>query len=162
MTCAMMSSCFVGSFAAFKACTKFNNTLTGNKIVNAIVAYVLFPFETSIGLGLIDCVFLNTIEFWTGSNPLAESVTVKASDDALYAVAPSQDGGYTITNKGTNAELNLVFDEYSKTWSAECAGVSQKLMTMVDENNAIVYYEGRPMNVELSQEGVEAWMMAVK
>lgn len=152
----MCSSCAVGSFAVLNKCYEFNNTITPNKYINAVVSFFLYPFETGIG-GFIDTVILNTVEFWTGSNPLAEVVTVKATDGTYYAVAPTENGGYSITNQANGQTLALNFEKGSRTWTAECDGMSKKLITLVDENNAIVYdAEGNAKNITLDEVGVMA------
>ncbi len=66
---AVQSSC-IGSFKLSKKVLTWNKSL-GGKFLNELV-YILFwvlpVYEVSM---LIDGLILNTIEFWTGSNPVA-------------------------------------------------------------------------------------------
>lgn len=70
------SSC-IGSFGLWSSLKDWNNNI-GNKFVNEIVflAFHIVPvYEVAY---LADIIVLNSIEFWSGSNPLAENVgTVK-------------------------------------------------------------------------------------
>ena len=66
----MFNSCAVGSFKTLNACWDFNNSVSSNKYLNAIIGFILIPFEVTIG-GFCDVVIFNSVEFWTGSNPLA-------------------------------------------------------------------------------------------
>ena len=70
------SSC-IGSFGLWSNLKDWNNNI-GNKFVNEIVflAFHIVPvYEVAY---LADILVLNSIEFWSGSNPLAENVgTVK-------------------------------------------------------------------------------------
>lgn len=151
-----LSSCAVGSFAVLNKCWEFNNNVTDNKYVKSIIAFVLFPFEVSIG-GFIDTVILNTIEFWNGSNPLAEVSVVLGSDGNYYAISSDKEKGYIITNQTTNISLHLRHEADSRTWFAECNGESQKLITFVDQENAIVYTsDGTSKKITLNEQGLMA------
>ena len=66
----VLSGCY-GKNACFNKLHDWNGTL-GNKWINSIVHFFLNVFPVyMICLGLVDGLVLNTIEFWTGSNPLA-------------------------------------------------------------------------------------------
>ena len=65
----LFSSC-VGSFSLFNKYAKWQTTMTDNKFVNGIVGIILLPIVGSVTF-LADALVLNTIEFWSGDNPLA-------------------------------------------------------------------------------------------
>ena len=65
-----MSSC-IGSFTLFNKFAKWETQMTSNKYVNAIVGFIITPFVGSVCL-LGDALLFNTIEFWSGSNPIAD------------------------------------------------------------------------------------------
>lgn len=155
-TAPSLTSCFVGSYSCLNKCWNFNNTMTGNKYVNAIVSYVLAPFEFSIG-GFLDTVVLNTIEFWTGSNPLAATQIVTGQDGQLYAVAPNAEGGYTVTCQQTGQQMEYLFDQETRTWTAAFDGQEVKLFTLTDDQHAVVAMaDGQEMNVTLDEQGLMA------
>lgn len=148
------SSCCVGQFAAINKCIDFNNNLTNNKIVNAVVSYFLLPFEFSIG-GFLDILIGNTVEFWNGSNPFAATQTIQGEDGNLYALTPNGNGGYVITCEATQQSLELSFDRQSRTWSAAQNGQEQKLFTMTDENSMVVYAADGEHTVALDEAGLQ-------
>ena len=83
------SSC-IGSFGLWSSLKDWNNNI-GNKFVNEIVflAFHIVPvYEVAY---LADIIVLNSIEFWSGSNPLAENIgtvkTIKGENGESYNVA---------------------------------------------------------------------------
>jgi hypothetical protein len=68
----MSVGCF-GSFNLTKKVYKWNGSV-GDKWVNELVFLVLNVVPVYSVAGGIDVVILNTIEFWTGSNPVAANV----------------------------------------------------------------------------------------
>ena len=65
---ATMVGCY-GSFSLVNKVHKFNGTL-GNKFVNELGFLVMMIVPVYSVAGFIDAVVLNTIEFWTGRNPM--------------------------------------------------------------------------------------------
>lgn len=111
----VLSGCY-GSNACFNKLHKWNGTL-GNKWLNSIVHFFLSIFQVyNICLGLIDGLVLNTIEFWTGSNPLASGDSYYEQDAQGNSVAAvkNADGTMSVeltTAKGEKANLTLQRDE---------------------------------------------------
>jgi len=153
----LLSSCAVGSFSAMNWCFNLNNTLTANKYLNAVISFILAPFEFTIG-GFVDCVILNTVEFWTGSNPMASTEVVLGKDGYYYAIAPDKNGGYLITNQSTGKEMALKFEASSKSWAAVFDGIEIQLFSLKDENHAIVNMpNGQPKEISLDEAGLVAY-----
>lgn len=153
----LFSSCAVGSFSAMNWCFNLNNTLTGNKYLNAVIGFILSPFEFTIG-GFVDCVILNTVEFWTGSNPMAATEVVLGTDGTYYAITPDKNGGYLITNQTTGQELALQFEASTKTWTAVFEDNKVQLFSLKDENHAIVNTpNGQTMEISLNEAGLVAY-----
>ena len=88
------TSACMGSFALTKMLYNFNNTITGNKIVNNLIFWVLIWVPVYGGAMFIDGAILNLIEFWTGDNPLA--VQLPESDTRLAAVEARQAADGTV------------------------------------------------------------------
>ena len=107
----MCSSC-IGSYRLFNKYEKWQCNMTNNKYVNGIVGLILQPIVGSICL-TVDALVLNTIEFWTGSNPMAVNKvqTVKGQDGRYYAVKTLKNG-YEV--KAANGEITLFIHD-SKT-----------------------------------------------
>jgi hypothetical protein len=111
----MLTGCY-GSNACFNKLHKWNGTL-GNKWLNSIVHFFLQIFGVYwICLGLIDGLVLNTIEFWTGSNPLAagDSYFEQDAQGNSIAAVKNADGSMSVeltSAAGEKASLTLQRDE---------------------------------------------------
>lgn len=83
----LMSSC-IGSFGLFNKVLDWNKQATGNKFLNWLIFILISP--AYVLCGVADILVINSIEFWSGDNPLAENVgkteNVMGSDGKLYAV----------------------------------------------------------------------------
>ena len=111
----VLSGCY-GSNACFEKLHKWNGTL-GNKWLNSIVHFFLWIFGVyGICLGLIDGLVLNTVEFWTGSNPISADDSYYQKDEKGNSVAAvkNEDGSLSVqytTAKGETTNLTLQRDE---------------------------------------------------
>lgn len=151
----MFSSC-IGSFALTNKLLSWNKQV-GSKFVNELVfiAFWILPvYEVS---GLADILVINSIEFWSGSNPVAQGRTVIDGQDGRYLV--DCDGkGYTITSENDGSQVRLDFDVEEQTWSANINGQSYELMTFIDDNHvSMPTPDGSRTVVELSQDGLWAY-----
>ncbi len=80
-----------GSFNLTRKVWKFNGEL-GGKWVNELGFLVMNIVPVYGVAGFVDAVVLNTIEFWTGTNPLAEnSVQTIKTDDGMAQVTFDKD-----------------------------------------------------------------------
>ena len=135
------------------------NRIIDSKFVNELVfiAFWIVPvYEIS---ALADILVLNSIEFWSGSNPVADTGTVKTIEtkDGTYAIETKKDG-YHIQKEGEEKAVDLVFNETDKSWSVEADGESTKLLKFTGDDEVVMYLpDGKEMNVELNQAGVLAF-----
>lgn len=154
-----LSSC-LGSFALINKVISWNRQV-GNKYVNEIVFFALWVLPVYELTMLADVVVLNSIEFWSGSNPVVAEAKVIDGKDARYLVA-CDEKGYTITNLDDKSVVKFNFDEAENSWSIEANGKEQKLFTFVDDTHVnVVTPDGNYKNVELSQQGVWAYEQMV-
>ncbi|MCM8872014.1 MAG: DUF3332 domain-containing protein [Paludibacteraceae bacterium] len=149
----MFSSC-IGSYALFNKVLEWNGGIS-NKWVNELVYicfWILPVYEIS---AFVDFWVINTIEFWSGSNPMGVN-TVKTVKDAngTFRIASHQNG-YTITKEGQEGQLDLVYNAEDNSWSAVKDGKEVKFMTFVDDNHVKMF--GSDAVVELSQAGAVAY-----
>ena len=155
----MMQSC-IGSFALFNKVKNWNEHV-GDKFVNELVfvaMWILPVYELSF---VADLFILNTIEFWSGTNPALAETKVIDGKDAQYLVARNQNG-YIITNMKTNQETRFNFHAQDNSWSLENNGQEVKLFTFVDDTHVdIINRDGGYTRVELSQPGVLAYQQLV-
>lgn len=120
----MLSSC-IGSFALFNKYEKWQCSMTENKFVNAIVGLILQPIVAPI-CGLADAFVLNSIEFWSGSNPVQANVQkVKGSDGNLYAIKTTKTG-YEITSPAGEVII-FTHNAEDDSWSISQEGLTQEL-----------------------------------
>ena len=161
LACSMTFSSCIGSFALTNKVLSWNKQI-GSKFVNELVfvAFWILPvYEIS---AIADVLVINTIEFWSGSNPVSvNSTKVVDGKDARYLV--QQDSkGYTIKNLNDNTEVRFAFDATDNSWSVEANGESHKFMTFVDDSHVkMITPTGDFQTYELSQAGVYAYQQVV-
>jgi len=73
------TGCF-GKFAAFNGLRGWNSKFSSNKFVNWLVFIVLCVVPAYEIMFVADVLVLNSIEFWTGSNPVAAGDTYRETD----------------------------------------------------------------------------------
>lgn len=133
-----MSSC-VGSFSLFNKLAAWNKDATGNDILNEIIFLVISP---AYGVCMLaDTLVLNTIEFWTGDNPVASRIgktkMVEGEDGLMYAIKYLKNG-YEIT-KPNGEVVVLSYDKKTKTWSQSADGIDIKLFSFNDNGTINAY-----------------------
>ncbi len=153
----MMQSC-IGSFALFNKVKSWNDRV-GDKFVNEVVfvaMWILPVYELSFAADLL---ILNSIEFWSGTNPALAQNKVEVIDgkDAQYLVA-SNEQGYVITNMKTKQQTRFNFNAEDNSWSLENNGQQVTLFTYVDDSHVnVLKRDGSYTTIELSQQGVMAY-----
>lgn len=124
----------IGSFSLSNRLLGWNNTL-GNKFLNELVFFAFWVLPVYEVCGLADLLVLNSIEFWSGSNPMASGKKVIDGQDGRYMV--ECDGkGYTITSENDGASVRLDFDADTRTWSIPMPdGEAIDFLTFVDDTH---------------------------
>ena len=153
----MMQSC-IGSFALFNKVKSWNDHV-GDKFVNEIVFVAMWILPVYELCFAADLFILNSIEFWSGSNPAMAQAETQVIDgkDAQYLVARNE-GGYTITNMTTKQVTRFNYDAADNSWSLENNGQEVKLFNFVDDTHVdVLTRDGSYTRVELSQAGVLAY-----
>ncbi len=150
------SSC-IGSFALTNKLLSWNRQID-SKFVNELVfiAFWILPvYEVS---ALADVVVLNSIEFWSGNNPVtASSKTVTGTDGQKYLVQSDAEG-YTITTEATGDVVRLDYSADDNAWDVTTATGTARLMTFIDDTHvALPTADGREAIVEVSAEGLMAY-----
>ena len=112
----LFSSC-VGSFGLFNRLSSWNQSV-GNKFVNELV-FLAFNIVPVYGVAyLADALVINSIEFWSGSNPMANVGDVKKvkGENGNYMVK-TLENGYSITKEGETASMDLIYNKEANTWN---------------------------------------------
>lgn len=158
-TSLVFTSC-IGSFGLTNKVLSWNRNI-GSKFVNELVFLAFWILPVYEVTALADVLVINSIEFWSGSNPLTASTKVVDTDNGRYLIAC--DGkGYTVTNEQTGEAVRLNFEESDRTWSVETAdGEQLPFMTFIDDSHVKMLTPGGDfMPVELSESGVMAYEAA--
>lgn len=151
----LFSSC-VGSFGLHNKLSTWNQNI-GNKFVNELVFLVLNIIPAYGVCYLADAIVINSIEFWTGSNPMASIGDIKKvqSENGNYLVE-TLENGYSITKEGEeNASMELIYDKELNTWNVISEGVSAELLRMNNDGTAsMTLPNGEDLTVTLDAQGV--------
>lgn len=162
LVCAMLSgsvlfSSCIGSFGLWNSLKDWNQGVS-NKFVNELIflAFHIVPvYEIAY---LADVLVLNSIEFWSGSSPVASIGEVKTvqGENGEYLVKTNENG-YTITKKGEDQSVDLVYNKEDKTWNAVASGQSFELVKMNEDGTATMSLQnGTSMTVTPDAQGIAA------
>ena len=150
----LFTSC-IGSFRLSGKVLAWNKGV-GDKWVNELVFLALNIVPVYPIASFVDILVLNSIEFWTGTNPVAEegaTKTIKNAQGEAVQVTVTENG-YTLSNG--EAAVNLVYNENEQAWSAEANGQSANLVKLNDDNTASLYVGEEVVAVSLDAEGLNA------
>ena len=156
LACTLTFSSCIGSFALTNKVLNWNKQI-GSKFVNELVFVAFWILPVYEITGIADVLVINSIEFWSGSNPLASIGEVKKveGENGTYLVETLKNG-YSITKEGEESEaLTLVYDESNRTWNVEADGVSSQLLKMNNDGTAdLALANGETMTVALNAQGL--------
>ena len=150
-----LQSC-IGSFALTNKVITWNKQV-GSKFINELVFFAFWVLPVYEVTSLADIIILNSIEFWSGNNPVVASTQEIETEQGKYYIA-SDEHGYDITTPfGTTFRLN--YEDDNSTWSViDSNGDVYPFMTMVDPSHVkMITPEGDFKLVELSAEGLQAY-----
>ena len=152
----LFSSC-IGSFGLHSKLLNWNQGI-GNKFVNELV-FLAFNIIPVYGVCyLADALVINSIEFWSGSNPMASVGDVKKvkGENGNYLVE-TLENGYSITKEGETASMELIYDKDLNTWNVVADGGSTELLQMNNAGTApMTLSNGEEMTVTLDAQGISA------
>lgn len=152
----LFTSC-IGSFGLHSKLISWNQSI-GTKFVNELV-YLAFNIIPVYGVCyLADALVINSIEFWSGSNPLASIGDVKQvkGENGNYLVE-TLENGYSITKEGETTSMELVYNKELNTWNVVSDGVSAELLQLNNNGTAqMTLPNGEEMTVSLDAQGVAA------
>ncbi len=155
-----LPSC-IGSFTLTNKLLSWNQQI-GNKFVNELVFFAFWILPVYEVSGLADIIVLNSIEFWSGSNPVAKGTKVINGNDGKYLV--KCDGkGYTIKSENDGSIVRLDFDTEEQSWSYSIpGGEKHTIFTFVDDTHiSLPTTDGTTTTVELSDAGLYAYQAMV-
>ena len=162
MACTFFASSCVGSFAMFNKLASWNKNATDNKFLNEIIFLVISPAYAFCSMA--DALVLNSIEFWTGNNPMAmkvgETKQIMGQDGKYYAVTTKADG-YDILLP-TGETITFVYDKKNNSWSQIQEGRKTEIFRFNQDGTIhATLPNGKKMNVTNDEAGVYEVRMAV-
>ena len=143
------TSC-IGSFGLFNRLLGWNKNVS-DKFVNELIFFGFWILPVYEVCALADVLVLNSIEFWSGSNPVACGNKVIEGNDGKYMVKADKKG-YDI--------ISLNDGSKTQTWSMKVNdGESRVLFSFVDDEHVRVPAgSGNDwQTVELSEAGLYAY-----
>lgn len=156
----LTNSC-VGSFGLFNKLASWNKGATNEKFLNELIFLIISPAYAVCGV--VDALVLNTIEFWSGNNPVAQvgkTVNVMGQDGRYYAVTTLKDG-YSI-KKPTGEVLKFTYDKSTKTWQEEENGKVTDLFRFNDDGTIQAFLpNGTDIKVTQDEAGLFQARMAM-
>lgn len=154
-----LQSC-IGSFALSNKVLSWNRNVS-NKFVNELVFIAFWVLPVYEVTALADLLVINSIEFWSGNNPMLAGRTMIDGNDGRYLV--DCDGhGYTITSQADGSMVRLDFDAENSAWDVTVGDETHRLMTFVDDTHVqLPAADGSWMTVELSEAGLMAYRNAI-
>jgi hypothetical protein len=155
-------SCVVGSYCLMNKYCDWQMNMTGNKFVNGVVGIILGSFAVPI-TSFVDALVLNTIEFWTGDNPMASNAgktqKVLGTDGRYYAVKMLKNG-YELTAP-TGEVSYFLHDASTDTWSLQQNGKTIELFRFNGDGTiTTLALDGQNITVKPNEAGLYQVRMA--
>lgn len=145
----MLATSCVGSFTMFNKLAKWNRRATDSKFLNELIFLVISPAYAIAAT--IDVLILNSIEFWTGDNPMAKNIgktkNIKGDDGLMYAVKYLENG-YEIT-RPNGSVLLLTYNKEENNWYMNENGKENKLIHF-NENGTIKAFLNNGMTMDVT------------
>jgi hypothetical protein len=122
----------IGSFKLTNNVYDWNTSLDGKAVQEIVfLAFLIIPVYSATLL--IDAVILNSIEFWTGSNPMAmkdgdREVQIVMNEGITYEITASKNKFHVLQIDGEKAgqSYDLIYHPGDHAWFIEANGISQK------------------------------------
>jgi len=147
-----VAGCF-GNFALTRKVYTFHNGIAGNDFIGKVVKCLIFWIAGHFVYGFttfVDAVILNTLEFWTGSNPLAMN---EGETEIRYAEAEGVEYKIvTSKNRWDISEVNnpertvaIVWDDVELAWYFVSGDDSHRIVEMTSDETKMFDFDGNVM-----------------
>ena len=146
-----LSGCF-GNFAATRKVYDFNKNF-GDKWMNQIMFWVLSWIPVYEAAGIADLLIFNTVEFWTGSNPIAmapgeEQIKYASQDGKDFKITIRQNQVIVEDMDNLGQELELSYKPMEKAWYYH---TEDGLVKIADLSNDVLALHRPDGSVELKK-----------
>ena len=160
LVCAMLSgsvlfSSCIGSFGLWNSLKDWNQGVS-NKFVNELIflAFHIVPvYEIAYLAGEQLVVATDHMRIANSIASIGEVKTVQG-ENGEYLVKTNENG-YTITKKGEDKSVDLVYNKENNTWNAVADGQSFELVKMNEDGTAVLSLQnGTSMTVTPDAQGI--------
>ena len=135
----------IGNFKLTNKVLKWNQKVS-NKFVNELLFLVMHIIPVYPITILVDILVLNSIEFWTGSNPISmkpgEKETQYVSKDGVeYKIEATQNKFHIVQLEGPNKgdQVDLIYNPETKTWFIGNGKEVKKAAQFINETDVKMY-----------------------
>ncbi len=150
----------IGSFSLTNRLLGWNNTV-GNKFLNELVFFAFWVLPVYEVCGLADILVLNSIEFWSGRNPMTAAADriIEGNDGLRYRIHSDANGYDVACLDDESISYRLDYSAETDGWSVTVGDAEPvTLFNFVDDTHvALPDAHGNMRTVELSQQGVFAY-----
>lgn len=157
-----LQACF-GSFALTKKVYEFNRDVSSSFVVQEVVflAFLIVPVYGVVGF--VDAIILNTIEFFTGSNPVAmgerQSETIALADGSSVTLTYTRKGVWIEQDRDGKRSRHLLKNEVTGLQLLDedgtLIGATRRLddgsFQVIDGEGTVVAAPGRQLLADLGQ-----------
>lgn len=160
----------IGNFVLTKKILNWNQRVSSNKWINEIIFVVMVIIPVYGACVLVDGIVLNSVEFWTGSNPLAmkpgEVETKYVTEgEKTYKIEVSRNRYHfeQVTGPNMGEEMDLVYNPETQTWLLGNGREIKKAVQIIDGNQIKIFKkdgESFVMSRDLSPENIDAILNA--
>ena len=164
-SCSMLLSSCLGSFALTEKVKSWNRHV-GNKFINELVYIAFWGIGVYPISYVADLLIINSIEFWSGHNPMMRSDEQEQSmvidgKDAKWLVERDANG-YTLTRTDDNTVVRLDFNEIDRSWSVKADGLCTKFMRFGDDGEVeMITPDGNFQQVDNDERSIMAYKQQV-
>jgi hypothetical protein len=144
----------IGGFRLSNTLLNWNKKATGNKFVNWIVFLVLWIIPVYGITIFVDILVLNSIEFWTGSNPMAMAPGEKETqyvkrDGSTYKIEATQNRFHIVRVDGpdSGAQADLIYNPNTNIWSVSNGSETAAVASFMDNGEVTVFTKQGPVLV---------------
>ncbi|HPS59457.1 MAG TPA: DUF3332 domain-containing protein [Spirochaetota bacterium] len=133
----------IGTFGLTGKLYNFNKGI-GNKWINELVFFVLIVVPVYEIALVVDALIFNSLEFWTGSNPVSmhpgeKEVQYVKNEGKIYKIEATQNRFHIVQvdgpEKGETADL--VFNPETNTWLAGKGNELKKVVQYVGQSEQV-------------------------
>ena len=150
----LLAGCF-GNFQLTRNLYTWNSQV-GDKFANTAVMWVLMIIPVYEVCGFIDFFILNTIEFWTGENPLSMSaaeidIMQVESEGKLYEIKATQNR-FDITQlngEEAGSTVAVIYDPTDSSWYLETENEKIQVASVQDGFLTLNYPDGKSIRTNL-------------